>query len=97
VNLEVENLTIRYLDIDSPLSGNRDGIDVVDGHHVLIENVVVRSEDDSICLKSGSRRGVEDVVVRKSHVRQSIVANGLKFGTASYGTLKRVLFEDITV
>src|SRR5207302_9490585 len=30
VNLEVENLAIRYLDIDTPPSGNRDGIAVVD-------------------------------------------------------------------
>ena len=62
VNLEADNLTIRNVVIDSPLSGNRDGIDVVDCHHVLIEKVTITSEDDSICIKSGSRHGVDDVL-----------------------------------
>lgn len=97
VNLEADNLTIRNVVIDSPLSGNRDGIDVVDCHHVLIEKVTITSEDDSICIKSGSRRGVDDVVVRNAHVLRSIVANGLKFGTASYGSFTNVTFEDIVV
>jgi hypothetical protein len=97
VNLEVEKLRIANVTIDTPLSGNRDGIDVVDGHHVTIENVTVTSEDDSICIKSGSARGVLDVTVRNSHVKRSIVANGLKFGTASYGSFKDVLFENVLV
>lgn len=97
VNLEVDHLVIRNVVVDSTLSGNRDGIDVVDGHHVLIEGCTITSEDDSNCLKSGSARGVDDVVVRNCHVVRSIVANGLKFGTASYGPLTNVTFEDIVV
>jgi polygalacturonase len=97
VNLETENLTIRNVTVDSTLSGNRDGIDVVDAHHVLIENVTITSEDDSICLKSGSRRGVDDVLVRSSHVVRSIVANALKLGTASYGSFTNVTFQDIVI
>jgi glycosyl hydrolase family 28 len=97
VNLEGEGITIRHVNIDSPLSGNRDGIDIVDCHHVLIETSTISSEDDSICIKSGSRRGVDDLIVRKCHIKQSIVANGLKFGTASYGSLTHALFEDIIV
>ena len=97
VNLEADDLAIRNVVVDSPLSGNRDGIDVVDCHHVVIENVTITSEDDSICIKSGSRRGVDDVVVRNAHIVRSIVANGLKFGTASYGSFSNVTFEDIVV
>lgn len=97
VNLEAENLTIRDVVVDSQLSGNRDGIDIVDCHHVLVDNVTITSEDDSICIKSGSRRGVDDVLVKRSHVVRSIVANALKFGTASYGSFTNVTFEDIVV
>jgi polygalacturonase len=97
VNLETEGLTIRGVTIDSQLSGNRDGIDVVDGHHVTIEESTISSEDDSICFKSGSRRGVSDVNVRNCRVAKSIVANALKFGTASYGSFRNVTFEDILV
>ena len=97
VNLEADGLTIRGVTVDSQLSGNRDGIDVVDCHHVLIENVDITSEDDSICIKSGSDMGVDDVTVRNSHVHKSIVANGLKFGTASFGSFTNVTFDTITV
>jgi hypothetical protein len=98
VNLEAEHLTIRNVTIDSPAPGpTRDGIDIVDCHHVLVENVTVTSEDDSICIKSGSTRGVDDVTIRNSHVVQSSVANGLKFGTASYGSFSNVTFENMTV
>jgi len=97
VNLEADTLSIKNITIDTPLSGNRDGIDIVDCHHVVIENATIRSEDDSICIKSGSAIGVDDVVVRGCHVKQSIVANGLKFGTASYGSFTNVRFENILV
>jgi polygalacturonase len=97
VNMEVDNLTIRGLHVHTPLSGTRDGIDIVDCHHVLIENCDVYSEDDSFCLKSGTARGVEDVVIRNSHVLQSSVANGLKLGTASTGAFRDVTFENILV
>jgi hypothetical protein len=79
------------------LSGNRDGIDTVDCHHVLIDGCTIASEDDSICFKSGVRRGVEDVTVSNCHIIQSSIANGLKFGTASYGSLKNAVFHDITI
>jgi polygalacturonase len=97
VNLEADGLTITNLNVDTPLSGNRDGIDVVDCHHVLISDSTIRSEDDSICIKSGSSVGVDDVTVKNCHVKQSIVANGLKFGTASYGSFTNVTFQDILV
>ena len=97
VNLEADHLTIRNVTIDSRLSGNRDGIDVVDCHHVLIENCTIASEDDAICIKSGSRRGVDDVMVKNTHVVRSIVANALKFGTASYGSFTNVTFDTVTI
>ncbi len=55
------------------------------------------SEDDAICLKSGSAKGVEDVMVSNSKVLQSSVANGLKLGTASTGSFKNVTFKNITI
>jgi polygalacturonase len=97
VNMEADHLVIRNLDVHSDLSGTRDGIDIVDCHDVLVENVTVFSEDDAICLKSGSRRGTEGVIVRNSKVLRSIVANGLKLGTASTGSFKDITFEDITL
>jgi polygalacturonase len=94
VNLETDHLKIEHLHIHTPYGPTRDGIDVVDCHHVVVEKCSIFSEDDSICLKSGALRGCEDVVVRKNHVHQSTVANGLKLGTASRGAFRDVVFED---
>jgi polygalacturonase len=96
VNMEVDGLTIDHVTIDSQLSGNRDGIDVVDCHHVVIKDSTITSEDDSICIKSGSRHGVDDVLVKNCKVK-SLIANALKFGTASFGSFSNVTFDGITV
>ena len=96
VNMEVDGLTIDHVTIDSQLSGNRDGIDVVDCHHVVIQDSIITSEDDSICIKSGTKYGVDDVVVKRCKVR-SLIANALKFGTASYGSFSNVTFDGVTV
>ena len=97
VNLEVEHLVIRGITVDSQHGPTHDGIDVVDGRDVLIEDVTISSGDDGICLKSGGPRGLQDVVVRRAHIKAAGVANGLKFGTASVGPMRHVLFEDITI
>ena len=97
VNLEVEHLVIRGVTVDSPLGPTHDGIDVVDGRDVLIEEATVTAGDDGICLKSGNPRGLQDVVVRRSRVLGAGVANGLKFGTATVGPMRHILFEDISI
>lgn len=97
VVMEVERVVIRELVVDTDLGPTHDGIDIVDGHHVLVEDVTITSGDDSICLKSGSATGTEDVTVRRAHTRQSGVANGIKFGTASVGSFRRILVEDVLV
>ncbi|WP_165452693.1 S-layer homology domain-containing protein [Paenibacillus thalictri] len=93
VNAETDYVVMRNMYLDVKLSSNRDGLDIVDSKHVLIEDVTVNTGDDAICIKSGKSRGVEDVLVRNSNVTAS-GTNGLKFGTASYGAFKNVRFED---
>jgi polygalacturonase len=97
VSMEDDHVLIHGIHVHSPFGGTRDGIDLVDCHHAVIENCDVYSEDDSICLKSGSAKGIYDVTVRSNTVLQSSVANGLKLGTASTGSFRDVLFEDISV
>jgi polygalacturonase len=97
VNMEVDHLIVRSITVSTDLGPTHDGIDVVDGHDVLIDDVTVTSGDDSICLKSGSARGLENVVVRGSRTKQSGVANGVKLGTASVGSFKNILVEDVAI
>ena len=76
--------------------GNRDGCDVVDCWHVTVANCTIDSGDDAICLKSGSSRGVNDVLVKNCTVTKS-QSNGLKFGTASTGPFTNITFQDCTL
>lgn len=96
VPFESSNVIIRGVTVESSDGRTRDGIDPVDCHHVLIEDVDVRTTDDSICFKSGSTTGVVDALVRYSRVHHS-GANGLKFGTATSGPFRDVSFTEITV
>lgn len=97
VTLETDDVVIRGLNIHTPYLPNRDGIDIVDGHNILIENNIVYSQDDSICLKTGSKHGTENVTVRNNVILGSTFANGLKLGTASVGSFKNILFENNTI
>ena len=97
VNLEVTHLVIRGVTVDSPFGPTHDGIDVVDGRDVLIEDNTITAGDDGICLKSGSATGLRDVVVRRNRILGAGVANGLKLGTATVGPMRDILFEDITI
>ncbi len=97
VPMESDDVAIRRIRVDTPFGGTRDGIDVVDDHRVVIEDATVTSEDDSICLKSGSEYGTRDVTVRNCRVLGSKVANGLKLGTASVGAFEHVLFEHVSL
>ncbi len=96
VSFENDNVIIRDVNIHSLFSPNRDGIDIVDSHHVLIENCTIASGDDSICLKSGSAKGVFDITVRNSHILQT-KSNALKLGTASVGFFRKILFENVKI
>jgi hypothetical protein len=97
VNMQSDYLTISNLSInDDGLNGNRDGCDVVDCWHVNISHCTIDSGDDSICLKSGNSRGVNDLLVSNCTITRS-QSNGLKLGTASTGTFTNITFQDCTV
>lgn len=95
VPFETDDCTIRNVRIDANIFENRDGIDIVDCHRVLIENCAFYTDDDCICPKSGHKRGVRDVTVRHCRVEKCNRANGIKFGTMSYGGFQNMLFHDI--
>jgi hypothetical protein len=97
VNMQSDNVTISNVTInDDNLNGNRDGCDVVDCWHITIANCTLDTGDDSICLKSGNSRGVNDVLVKNCTITKS-QSNGLKFGTASNGPFTNITFQDCTV
>src|SRR5262249_4216371 len=96
VSMESDHVLLSNLNIQSD-NITHDGIDVVDGQDITVEESAVRSGDDAMCLKSGVRRGIDTMVVRRSIFGGSGTSggsNGIKFGTATYGAFKNVTIED---
>jgi hypothetical protein len=97
VPMESSHVVVDNVYVDSTAGTNRDGIDVVDSSDVTIEHSVFHTDDDAICPKSGVAAGVHDLVVHDAAVTLSTIANGLKFGTVSYGAFTDATFSDVLV
>ncbi|MGB3800603.1 MAG: glycosyl hydrolase family 28 protein [Lewinella sp.] len=100
VYIESDSLILRNLTVNTgELTPNRDGIDIVDCHHVLIEDCSIQSEDDGICFKSGSEYGCQDVVVRRCTMDKLnvIPGNCIKLGTDGLGSFTGFEFYDLTL
>ena len=89
VNDQCKNVVINQITLDAKAYWNNDGIDIVDCDSVSITNSYIDAADDGICLKSQDAGSIcQNVYVYHNTIRSS--ANGIKFGTASYGGLKNV-------
>jgi hypothetical protein len=96
VSMESDHVLINNMNVQSDRT-THDGIDIVDGQDVTVQESAVRSGDDAMCLKSGVRRGIDTMIVRHSLFGGSGTgggANGIKFGTATYGAFKNIAIED---
>ncbi|MDD3320576.1 MAG: glycosyl hydrolase family 28 protein [Paludibacter sp.] len=98
VYIECDNVHIQNIKVNTgELTPNRDGIDIVDCHKVLIEDCFIQSEDDGICFKSGSEYGCKDVVVRRCTMDKLnvIPGNCIKLGTDGLGSFMNFEFHDL--
>jgi hypothetical protein len=87
VSMESDQMLLSNLNLQSN-NITHDGIDVVDGADIIVQNCQVRSGDDAMCLKTGVRRGIDTMTIRDSVFGgdgTSGGSNGIKFGTATYG------------
>jgi len=86
---QCKNVIIDGILVDSKSYWNNDGVDIVDCDSVSITNSYFDAADDGICLKSHSPDFVcQNVFIHNNRIRTS--ANGIKFGTASYGGFRNV-------
>lgn len=100
VYIECDDLFIQNVKVRTGnLSPNRDGLDIVDCHNVLVENCDIKSEDDGICFKSGSEYGCKDVIVRNCVIDKLNVnaGNGLKWGTDALGSFLNFDISGLTI
>jgi hypothetical protein len=94
VSMESDHVVISNVDVQSN-NITHDGIDIVDGTDVTVDDVVVNSGDDAMCLKSGVRRGIQTMTVKDSLFSgNNGGSNGIKLGTATYGAFRGVTFID---
>lgn len=93
---QCKNVVIDSITVDSKAYWNNDGIDIVDCDGVSITNSFIDSDDDGICLKSHDASKVcKNVLIRNCTIRSS--ANGIKFGTASYGGFSNVKIYNVKI
>ncbi|WP_343700017.1 glycosyl hydrolase family 28 protein [Chitinophaga sp.] len=93
---QCKNLHLDSITVDSKAYWNNDGIDIVDCEDVKVTNSYIDSDDDGICLKShDAAKACKNVLIENCTVRSS--ANGIKFGTASYGGFGHIRIRNIRV
>ncbi|OFY61039.1 MAG: glycoside hydrolase [Bacteroidetes bacterium RBG_13_42_15] len=86
---QCRNVIIDRIMVDSKSYWNNDGIDIVDCDSVSVTSSYFDAADDGICLKSHSPDFIcQNVFIHNNTVRTS--ANGIKFGTASYGGFRNI-------
>lgn len=86
---QCRNVVIDRISVDSKSYWNNDGVDIVDCDSVSVTNSYFDAADDGICLKSHSPDFIcQNVYIHNNSIRTS--ANGIKFGTASYGGFRNI-------
>jgi len=97
VSMESDHVKIHNVNVESD-GITHDGIDIVDGSDVTVDYATVRSGDDAMCPKSGVRRGIDGLTISDSLFSGSNGgSNGIKFGTATYGSFRDVAIHDVYV
>lgn len=90
--LGCDTLHLKGLKIFNHSNFNQDATDI-DARNVLIEDCLIDSDDDGICLKSHDpERIVENVTVRNCTI--STNCNAVKFGTKSEGGFRNISISD---
>ena len=97
VSMESDHVTINNINLQSNYI-THDGIDIVDGNDITVKHCAIDAGDDAMCLKSGVRRGITNMIVEDSvFTGNNGGSNGIKFGTATYGAFSNITIQDTWV
>ncbi len=97
VILECDDVIVDGININTSAYGvNKDGIDICDSHEVSITNSTILCQDDAICPKSGSAKGVNNMTIKNVTINGT-TGNKIKFGTLTYGAFTNCLLQDIAI
>ena len=93
--LGCEKLQIKGITVYNHCNKNNDGIDIDGCYDVVINECIIDSDDDGICLKSTSPKWCRNVVVTNCVVKSH--CNALKMGTETTGGFQNIIFSNCTV
>ena len=97
IYFKCDNLLLDHITVDAPPDcGNLDGIDVCDCHDVVIRNCNVKAEDDAVCLKSLTDRGLSNILVENNKI-YCYRANAIKFGSVTTGPISHIIIRNNVV
>lgn len=98
--VDCENVLIHGITIKNPYGINTDGLDLIGCKNVFISDCLIDTGDDAICLKSQSPYGGDVRVTKNITITNCVLTcccNGLKFGTASFGSFENITFSNSTI
>ena len=87
-----EGFHVDGVKIYSHANRNNDAIDIDSSKDGLIENCIIDSGDDAICVKATSPVATSDILVRNCKIKSNWGA--IKFGTESMGDFKNITITD---
>lgn len=89
-----ENLLFDKVVINNNLTiANSDGIDILGGNNIIVQNCFISTGDDGVCLKTESgAKSIDGVTVKNCEIMSN--ANCFKIGTGTYDDIKNVEVRD---
>jgi hypothetical protein len=87
------NLIFDAMRVENHANFNNDGLDIDGCRNVIVRNCFINSEDDAMCLKGGSNRLSENILIENSTFIST--CNALKIGTDTQGSFRNILARNL--
>jgi polygalacturonase len=91
--LDCQDLIFDGIRVENHANYNNDGLDPDGCRNLIVRNCDINSEDDALCLKGGSGRPTENVLIENSTFRST--CNAFKIGTDTQGDFKNILGRNL--
>jgi pectin methylesterase-like acyl-CoA thioesterase len=92
---EVDGATAWGVKIDTPADArNTDGIDPISSRNITIAHSFIRTGDDNIAIKAGSKGATENISVLNNHFYNG---HGMSIGSETDGGVRNVLVENLSM
>ncbi|MBL8525822.1 MAG: pectin lyase fold-containing protein [Betaproteobacteria bacterium] len=92
---QVDGATIWGIKIDTPHDArNTDGIDPISSRNITIAHSFIRTGDDNIAIKAGSKGRTENISVLNNHFYNG---HGMSIGSETDGGVRNVLVDNLSM